>query len=116
MDVTAGRWCAYALGKIASKLSLDQKDDYDHSPTFDSDVSDASRSIIGRTIIDLRVASDQPQALIAAHLDYININGSIEIFPVAIVHPITGGKAPAAPPITIFCGVFLFSHIVYTKK
>ena len=31
---------------------------------------------------------------------------------VAIVHPITGGKAPAAPPITIFCGVFLFNQIV----
>ena len=30
------------------------------------------------------------------------ITGSIEILFVAIVHPITGGKAPAAPPITIF--------------
>ena len=28
--------------------------------------------------------------------------GSNVIFPVAIVHPIIGGKAPAAPPITIF--------------
>ena len=35
--------------------------------------------------------------------------------PVAIDHPITGGKAPAAPPITMFCGVFLLSQIVYTK-
>ena len=26
--------------------------------------------------------------------------------------PITGGNAPAAPPITIFCGVFLFNQIV----
>ena len=31
---------------------------------------------------------------------------------VAIVQPITGGKAPAAPPITMFCGVFLFNQIV----
>ena len=30
------------------------------------------------------------------------VNGSIDKEPVAIVHPITGGKAPAAPPITIF--------------
>jgi hypothetical protein len=29
-------------------------------------------------------------------------NGSIDKEPVAIVHPMTGGKAPAAPPITIF--------------
>ena len=42
-------------------------------------------------------------------------NGSIEREPVAIVHPITGGKAPAAPPITMFCGVLLFNQIVYTK-
>ena len=38
--------------------------------------------------------------------------GSKLIVLVAIVHPITGGNAPAAPPITIFCGVFLFNHIV----
>ena len=31
---------------------------------------------------------------------------------VAIVQPMTGGKAPAAPPITIFWGVFLFNQIV----
>ena len=40
------------------------------------------------------------------------IIGSIVIDPVAIVHPITGGRAPAAPPMTIFCGVFLLSQIV----
>ena len=28
--------------------------------------------------------------------------GSKVMFPVEIVHPIIGGKAPAAPPITIF--------------
>ena len=29
-------------------------------------------------------------------------NGSKDILLVAIVHPIIGGKAPAAPPMTIF--------------
>ena len=29
-----------------------------------------------------------------------------------IVQPITGGKDPAAPPMTIFCGVLLLSQIV----
>jgi hypothetical protein len=38
--------------------------------------------------------------------------GSIPMVLVEIVHPITGGKAPAAPPITIFCGVLLFSQMV----
>ena len=40
------------------------------------------------------------------------IIGSIDIPFVAIAQPITGGRAPAAPPITIFCGVFLLSQIV----
>ena len=35
------------------------------------------------------------------------IIGSSDIPLVAIAQPITGGKAPAAPPMTIFCGVFL---------
>ena len=32
--------------------------------------------------------------------------------PVAAAQPIIGGSAPAAPPITMFCGVERFSHIV----
>ena len=40
------------------------------------------------------------------------LSGSTESEPVAIVHPITGGNAPAAPPMTIFCGVLLLSQIV----
>ena len=40
------------------------------------------------------------------------IKGSTVKEPVAIVQPITGGKAPAAPPITIFWGVLLFNQTV----
>ena len=36
--------------------------------------------------------------------------GSTE--PVAAAQPIIGGKAPAAPPMTMFCGVRRFSHMV----
>ena len=32
--------------------------------------------------------------------------------PVAAAQPISGGKAPAAPPMTMFCGVRGFSHTV----
>ena len=41
-----------------------------------------------------------------------NTSGSIDKEPVAMVQPITGGKAPAAPPITIFWGVLLFNQMV----
>ena len=32
--------------------------------------------------------------------------------PVAAAQPIIGGNAPAAPPITMFCGVERFSQAV----
>ena len=34
------------------------------------------------------------------------IKGSSDIPFVAMAHPMIGGKAPDAPPITIFCEVF----------
>jgi hypothetical protein len=42
-------------------------------------------------------------------------NSAIEprsTLPVTETQPIIGGKAPAAPPITMFCGVRRFSHMV----
>ena len=38
--------------------------------------------------------------------------GSSPMLPVAAAQPIIGGKAPAAPPMTMFCGVERLSHIV----
>ena len=32
--------------------------------------------------------------------------------PVTETQPTIGGKAPAAPPMTMFCGVSRFSHMV----
>ncbi len=37
---------------------------------------------------------------------------SSETEPVAAAQPITGGMAPAAPPMTMFCAVRRFSHMV----
>ena len=41
--------------------------------------------------------------------------GSSAISPVAIAQPIIGGRAPAAPPITMYWEDFLFNQIVKTK-
>ena len=38
--------------------------------------------------------------------------GSIDIEPVAAAHATTGGSAPAAPPMTMFCAVQRFRPIV----
>jgi hypothetical protein len=35
--------------------------------------------------------------------------------PVAAAQPTSGGTAPAAPPMTMFCGVERFSQRVYTS-
>ena len=40
------------------------------------------------------------------------MSASTPMPPVVAAHPITGGNAPAAPPITMFCGVERLSHIV----
>jgi len=34
--------------------------------------------------------------------------------PLTAVHAISGAEAPAAPPMTMFCGVRRLSHTVYT--
>ena len=39
-------------------------------------------------------------------------SGTSVTSPVTAAQPITGGKAPAAPPMTMFCGVRRFSHMV----
>src|ERR1700704_903090 len=41
-------------------------------------------------------------------------SGASSMSPVAAAQPITGGSAPAAPPMTMFWGVSRLSHIVYT--
>ena len=41
-----------------------------------------------------------------------NVTETIETEFVEIAQPITGGKDPAIPPLTMFCGVFLFNQIV----
>jgi hypothetical protein len=44
--------------------------------------------------------------------DYKSRRGSRPACPVAAAHPITGGSAPAAPPMTMFCDAARFSQTV----
>jgi hypothetical protein len=39
-------------------------------------------------------------------------SGSVATWPVAAAQPISGGKAPAAPPMTMFCGVRRYNQTV----
>ncbi|MFO1091254.1 MAG: CocE/NonD family hydrolase [Hyphomicrobiales bacterium] len=74
----AGEWCAYALGKIAPEMPLDQRYEDAASLTFDSDTLKKPLAIVGRTYVKLRVASDKPQAQLAVRLNCIHPNGSVE--------------------------------------
>src|SRR6516225_6647806 len=63
--------------------------------------------ILARAYSSARV-SDSAQKCGGVHRKMIRnkMNGSSAIPPVEAAQPTTGGSAPAAPPMTIFCGVF----------
>jgi hypothetical protein len=58
--------------------------------------------------------SDSAQKCGGVHRNTIRnrMIGSRPMFPVEEAQPTTGGSAPAAPPMTMFCGVCRFSHRV----
>ena len=64
----------------------------------------------GNAVTTLRMAL--AALLLAAVAGGTDSTASAWTLPVAATHPINGGKAPAAPPITIFCGVLGFSQMV----
>ena len=62
-----------------------------------------------------QLASLQAGTRIVVLTGYASISTAIEArltSPVTAAQPIIGGNAPAAPPMTMFCGVRRFSHIV----
>ena len=76
--VNAGEWCAYALGKVAPELAIDQREDDLQSICFDAPVLKKPLSIVGRSYMRLRVAADKPQAQVAVRLNAIHPDGSVE--------------------------------------
>jgi uncharacterized protein len=74
----SGEWCAYGLGKIAPELALDQREDDAGSLVFDGPPLKKPVSIVGRTRVRLRLASDKKQAQIAVRLNAIHRDGKVE--------------------------------------
>ena len=68
------------------------------------------------------LSRQQAGPFVARGLSYLAINdqksaasdldGAVRMLAVIDAHPTSGGNAPAAPPITMFCGVVRFSHRV----
>jgi hypothetical protein len=74
----SGEWCAYALGKIAPEMPLDQRYDDAGSAVFDSERLRAPLAIVGRTMVRLRISSDRPQAQVAVRLNAVHPDGAVE--------------------------------------
>ncbi len=76
--LTSGEWCAYALGKIAPELAIDQREDDVQSLCFDSEPLKKPFLIVGRSYVRLRLKSDKPQALVAVRLNAVHPDGKVE--------------------------------------
>lgn len=69
----AGRWLPYGVG---ADLAGDQRQDSHGSLTFDSEPLSEPLDIFGATLVQLRVASDKPNAFVAAVLSEVLPDGS----------------------------------------
>jgi hypothetical protein len=76
--LASGEWCAYGLGKIAPELAIDQREDDAQSLCFDSAPLKKPLTVVGRSFVRLRLASDKPQAQIAVRLNVVHPNGAVE--------------------------------------
>ena len=66
--VTAGSWCAYATGRIAPELPLDQRADDAYSLVFDMPPLNEFLEILGAPVVALEFESDTPVAQAAVRL------------------------------------------------
>jgi putative CocE/NonD family hydrolase len=74
--MAGGEWCAYGLGKVAPEMPLDQRLDDAGSLVFDSAPLTAPLAIVGAAELELLLAADRPQALIAARLSDVAPDGA----------------------------------------
>jgi putative CocE/NonD family hydrolase len=74
----SGEWCAYALGKIAPELALDQREDDANSLVFDGAPLKKPLLVVGRSHVRLRLKSDKKQAQVAVRLNAIHPDGTVE--------------------------------------
>ena len=74
--LAGGEWCAYGLGKVAPELPLDQRLDDAGSLVFDTEPLEAPLAIVGSTLVELAIAADKPQAMVAVRLSDVAPDGA----------------------------------------
>ena len=74
--LASGEWCAYGLGKVAPELPLDQRLDDAGSLVFDTEPLEAPLAVVGSTLVELAIAADKPQAMVAVRLSDVAPDGA----------------------------------------
>ena len=64
----AQEWCPYGQGRISAESATDQREDDGLSLCLDSDPLMRPLNIVGEAQVQLRIAADRPQALVAVRL------------------------------------------------
>lgn len=75
--LAGGEWCAYALGKVAPELALDQREDDAGSLVFDSEPLKQELKLVGQPVVKLQVAADQPHGFVAVRLNDVHPDGNV---------------------------------------
>jgi hypothetical protein len=69
----AGEWCAFGA---EGEMPLDQRPDDGRSLTFDSEPLPARTEILGAPVVELDLAADEPNALLAVRLNDVQPDGT----------------------------------------
>ncbi|HKF64790.1 MAG TPA: CocE/NonD family hydrolase [Dongiaceae bacterium] len=77
--LAGGEWCAYGLGKVAPEMPLDQRLDDAGSLVFDAAPLEAPLALVGATVVELTIAADKPQAMVAVRLSDVAPDGATRV-------------------------------------
>jgi uncharacterized protein len=76
VGIRGQEWCPYGQGRIAAESAPDQREDDGGSLCFDTEPLSQDLSIVGEARVCLRIASDRPQAMVAARLTDVGPDGT----------------------------------------
>jgi uncharacterized protein len=68
IGIKAQEWCPYGQGRISAESATDQREDDGGSLCFDSMPMSKPLRVLGECRVHLRIAADQPQAMVAVRL------------------------------------------------
>lgn len=98
----AGKWCSYAAGP---DLAHDQRQEDGGALVFDSQPLTEPLEILGAPVLELTLASDQPQAMVAARLSDVAPDGAATRITYGLLN--LSHRAGSATPEPLVPGAFV---------